>query len=224
MVVPHHVPIACIGECMVELSGIGHRPSVGMGGDSLNIAIYLSRVLDSVKVSYVTRLGDDPFSDQLVATMQTEGLDTTRIARIPQALPALYAITLIDGERSFHYWRDQAPARDLFKEPDLRLKSYLDKVGCMVVTGISLAVLGAAGRQRLLACAQGKDQRTCYVVNNRPTLWQSAKLARQVHDKAIARADYVLVSDDELVMLWLGKGGMQRLSRLCPGGGRADGR
>ena len=48
--------IACIGECMVELSE--HPDGTltrGFGGDTLNTALYLARL--GVPVDYVTALG-----------------------------------------------------------------------------------------------------------------------------------------------------------------------
>src|ERR1700679_2795869 len=64
--------MACIGECMVELSehpdGMLTR---GFGGDTLNTALYLARL--GVAVDYVTALGTDPFSDEMVQAWAAEG-------------------------------------------------------------------------------------------------------------------------------------------------------
>ena len=53
--------VACLGECMIELS---EHPdgsiSRGFGGDTLNTALYMARL--GMKVQYVTALGDDPRS------------------------------------------------------------------------------------------------------------------------------------------------------------------
>ena len=54
--------IASIGECMIELR---HRSaadlSLAFGGDTLNTAVYLARLLRlrEASVDYVTALGDD---------------------------------------------------------------------------------------------------------------------------------------------------------------------
>ena len=70
--------VACIGECMVELrqaqggQSAGHSSgqggglySRGFGGDTLNTAVYLARL--EVKVDYLTALGDDALSDEMIA-------------------------------------------------------------------------------------------------------------------------------------------------------------
>ena len=58
--------VACIGECMIELSEMtGGELARSCGGDTLNTAVYLARL--GVAVDYVTALGDDPFSDEMLA-------------------------------------------------------------------------------------------------------------------------------------------------------------
>jgi len=70
--------LAIIGECMLEIStsaGFGEDaqiPSViGFGGDTLNTAIYMSRL--GTAVNYVSALGDDRMSDWMIAQWQNEG-------------------------------------------------------------------------------------------------------------------------------------------------------
>ena len=63
-------------------------------------------------VEYVTILGNDPFSDEMLAAWRAEGVGTELVARQPDSLPGLYAIrTDASGNRSFHYWRSESPAR-----------------------------------------------------------------------------------------------------------------
>ena len=53
------------------------------------------------------------------------------------------------GERSFSYWRGEAPARQLFEEP--ALAEELAACDAVYTSGITLAVLGETGRKRLIA-------------------------------------------------------------------------
>src|SRR4051812_13476183 len=102
-----------IGECMVELGleGAG-LAALGYAGDTFNTAVYLSRL--GVPTAYATALGrGDPFSGAILELMTAEGLDAALVIEAPGRLPGLYAIQRdARGERSFFYWRDQAPARD----------------------------------------------------------------------------------------------------------------
>lgn len=51
--------VAIIGECMVELQRADGQVKQGFGGDTLNTAIYLSRLTHSrgITTAYVTGLG-----------------------------------------------------------------------------------------------------------------------------------------------------------------------
>ena len=62
---------------------------------------------------YITALGDDSWSDELLSAWHREGVGTEKVLRIPGRLPGLYIIqTDAKGERRFSYWRDSAPVRD----------------------------------------------------------------------------------------------------------------
>ena len=74
--------VACIGECMIELKQAeGGLLSRGYGGDTLNTAVYLARL--GAGVDYITALGDDPLSDEMVAGWAAEGIGTRRVLRGP---------------------------------------------------------------------------------------------------------------------------------------------
>ena len=63
-------------------------------------------------IGYVTILGDDPFSSEMLAMWQAEGVSTELVTRREGTLPRLYAIRAhTAGERSFHYWRSKSPAQ-----------------------------------------------------------------------------------------------------------------
>ena len=111
--------IACVGEAMIELilDTDGGHADVGYAGDTLNTAVYLHRMLTKPhQVDFVTCLGEDPFSDRLCDFVESQGVSTGSIDRLPDRMPGLYAITTDDnGERSFHYWHwNQACIRILF--------------------------------------------------------------------------------------------------------------
>ena len=106
--------VACIGECMIELKQAeGGLYSRGFGGDTLNTAIYLARL--GVNVDYITALGDDPISDEMIAGWSGEGVGTSRVPRLKGKLPGIYMIQTDEfGDRRFFHWRESAAARDRF--------------------------------------------------------------------------------------------------------------
>ncbi len=121
----------------------------GFGGDTLNTALYLARL--GVAVDYVTALGDDIWSDEMAAAWGREGIGLERVRRLQGRMPGLYIIrTDADGERSFHYWRDRAAARDLFTEPGAaETEAELERYDLVYLSGISLSLYGETGRAAL---------------------------------------------------------------------------
>src|SRR5699024_12069220 len=74
--------VAIIGECMVELHKQGAYYKQSFGGDTLNTALYLSRLThqQGIITSYVTGLGKDPFSQQMLTAWQQEAINTDLVA------------------------------------------------------------------------------------------------------------------------------------------------
>lgn len=144
------VRVACLGECMLELSGSDHQSmTLSYGGDTLNTAVYLARL--GIEVDYITALGDDPYSDWMLRQWEEEGVGTSHVVRLPGRLPGLYAIrTNPLGERQFHYWREQAPARDLIDLPEsAQLGTKLADYDCLYLSGITLSLYDVRARDRL---------------------------------------------------------------------------
>ncbi|KFF42652.1 ketodeoxygluconokinase [Pseudomonas sp. BRG-100] len=196
--------IALIGECMIELQ---HRADGSLhqsfGGDTLNTAVYLRRELgECASVDYVTALGDDSFSDAMCQQWQTEGLGLSMVQRLPGRLPGLYCIqTDASGERKFLYWRNEAAVRDCFTtaaaEPILAVLPDYDVV---YFSGITLAVLGEVGRERLLDTLVETRRRGGKVVfdnNYRPRLWADVQAARAAYRKVLAEVDIALLTEDD---------------------------
>ncbi|CRL62305.1 2-dehydro-3-deoxygluconokinase [Proteus vulgaris] len=95
--------VAIIGECMIELSGQPFLPQQQrFGGDTLNTALYLSRLEPSLHPRYITGLGADTYSTLMKKAWEEEGINCQSVITIPEKLPGLYAIEIDPcGERSF---------------------------------------------------------------------------------------------------------------------------
>lgn len=96
--------LAVIGECMIELSQQGAQLTRGFGGDTLNTAVYLARQMpeQALQVHYVTALGTDSFSGEMLQAWRQEKIETGLIQRLENKLPGLYVIeTDAAGERTF---------------------------------------------------------------------------------------------------------------------------
>ena len=198
--------VACVGECMVELS---ERPdgtlTRGFGGDTLNTALYLARL--GVPTDYVTALGDDRFSDEMCAAWAAEGIGTALVARAPGRLPGLYMIrTDPAGERQFLYWRDSAPVRQLFGRELFGLaeiaaiEAAVCRAGLIYLSGITLSLFDAASRERLFALlgrARAAGAQVAFDTNFRPRGWPDIAVARSAFQRALATADLVFAGVED---------------------------
>lgn len=198
--------VASIGECMIELSPAAEGLlSRSYGGDTLNTAVYLARL--GVAVDYVTALGDDPWSDELLRAWEAEGVGTKLVVRVPGQLPGLYVIsTAADGQRTFYYWRDSAPARRLFDLPQTQeIVQALAAYDAIYLSGVSLSLYGEAGRERLFAAldnARAKGARIVFDTNFRPRGWADRSIAKAAFRAMLGRADLVMASEEDLAPLF----------------------
>ncbi|MEE4715304.1 sugar kinase [Pseudomonas alliivorans] len=195
--------VALIGECMIELQqhadGSLHQ---SFGGDTLNTAVYLARLLGSGQVDYVTALGDDSFSDAMCKVWSEEGIGLGKVQRLPGRLPGLYCIqTDASGERRFLYWRNEAAVRDCFMTPAAEpILAALTSYDVLYFSGITLAVLGAEGRSRLLAMlakARSRGAKVAFDNNYRPRLWASVEHAREAYLACLPYVDLALLTEDD---------------------------
>jgi 2-dehydro-3-deoxygluconokinase len=194
--------VLCIGECMAELSADGAGGyRLGFGGDTLNTALYMARLLGPGQVGYVTRLGDDPYSAAMRAAWEAEGIDCELVETVTGATVGLYAIdTDAGGERSFTYWRGEAPARELFTRGNWQTRSEaMGRAALVYNSGITLAVLPPEGRDRLIAAAAVAKAGGAMVAidpNFRPRLWPAPEAAEWIA-RAYAAASITLTSAEE---------------------------
>ncbi|WFU14189.1 sugar kinase [Bradyrhizobium sp. CB3481] len=198
--------VASIGECMVELKQAdGGLFSRGYGGDTLNTAVYLARL--GVGVDYITALGDDALSDEMIAGWAAERVGTGRVLRLAGKLPGLYMIQTDDkGERRFFHWRDSAAARSLMDLPQTpEILDVLSTYDVIYLSAITLSLYGAAGRSRLFSAlnrAREKGVRFAFDTNFRARGWPDLDVARTVFQEAFGLADIVLASTEDLLPLY----------------------
>jgi 2-dehydro-3-deoxygluconokinase len=206
--------VASIGECMIELSQAGGGLLTrSWGGDTLNTAVYLARL--GVAVDYVTALGDDPWSEEMLRAWEAEGVGTGLVVRVPGRLPGLYLIdTDRAGQRRFYYWRDSAPARQLFDLPQTEaIAAALAGYDVIYLSGVSLSLYGEGGRERLFAALDGaraQGRRIAFDTNFRVRGWPDRAVGRAAFRATLRRADIVFASTEDLEQLF-GEDGLGEL-------------
>jgi len=215
--------VLCIGEAMAELSGDANGSyRLGFGGDTLNTALYMARLLGPGRVGYVTRLGDDPCSARMRASWEAEGIDCVLVETVVGATVGLYAIdTDAQGERSFTYWRSAAPARELFTRGNRRMRAEaMASAGMVYLSGVSLSVLPPEGRARLIEAvgvAKAAGAVVAFDPNFRPRLWPRHEAAEWTA-RAYRAATIVLTSTDEEDILFPESGGAPPWGHIAAAG------
>ncbi len=194
---------ASIGECMIEMSPSDNAGEfrLGFAGDTFNTAWYLRALRADVPTCYVTCVGTDEASKNMLRMMVDAGIDTSHIVQSKTRTVGLYLISLLDGERSFSYWRSASAARELGQHPDAIMNA-IDGADLIYLSGISMAILDETGRANLLdtlKAARADGKTIAFDSNLRPRLWADNTEMTAAVMKAAAISDIVLPSYDDEV-------------------------
>lgn len=204
------VDILAVGEVMLELSQVAGDNNdlrqLGFAGDTYNTAVYLARL--GVSTGYMTRLGDDPYSQRMMDVMAQEQISTQMVTPVEGRVPGLYMIANSEsGERTFSYWRGQSPAREMFAE-DEDIDQFVASVkGCKFVyfSGITLGIISDQAKERLykaLALYREQGGKVAFDSNYRPKLWQGLPHVQGAMLKALSVSDVALLTDEDEMTLW----------------------
>lgn len=209
--------IIVMGECMVEfgratsLSSSGNLYKKSFAGDVFNTGIYIKRcVKEQASVNFLTAIGTDENSNEMLAMMKKESIETNLVYKSNTAQMGLYLINVDDeGERSFSYWRDTSAAKQVvrFLSGDIDNPA-LKKVDSFFFSGISIAILSESDRQKLwrfIFELKASGTKIIFDPNYRPTLWSTINETRAAYAVAFELADIALPGVDDHMVLYNAK-------------------
>lgn len=203
-VVPGGLDVATFGEAMLLL--VADRPGPieqaqffhkRTAGAETNVAIGLARL--GLKVGWASRLGSDSMGRYLLAEMQREGIDCSRVVCDPaQRTGFQFKGRVTDGsDPPVEYHRKGSAASQMgpgdIDEDWLRSARHLHATG--VFAAISASCLQAACRTLEVMRAAGRT--ISFDPNLRPTLWATPELMRHWINHLATQADWVLPGLDE---------------------------
>ena len=149
-----------VGECMIELSGnisemssSGLNMQVNFGGDTLNSAVYFSRLSNNtITTFYSTALGKDNFSKKMISQFKAENINCDYIRQDGTTPPGIYAIETDEkGDRSFSYWRNESPSKSLFLGSNgQKLINGISSSDIFYYSGITAGILDKAQQKELV--------------------------------------------------------------------------
>lgn len=175
------------------------RTRVGFGGAESNVAIALSRL--GVPVTWVGRLGMDPFGDLIERELRAEGvtLRVTRSETDPTGLMVKQRRPL--GRSRVRYYRSTSAATRLTGTDVTR--EQLETAAVLHLTGITAAISPTAGQAVVDLAARAREVGTLvsFDLNYRATLWDRARAA-MTYRQILPLTDIVFAGDDEARILF----------------------
>jgi 2-dehydro-3-deoxygluconokinase len=199
--------VVTLGETMALLDPLedgeiapGFRFRLRIAGAESNFAVALRRL--GVDVTWVSRLGEDPFGDLVLGTLAGEGLDLRFVRRDADAPTGVFFKWRAGGRSHVVYYRRGSAASRL-GPGDVPEEAWAN-VALVHLTGITTA-LSEGARGLVAETARRARERGITVVfdpNYRPALWPGPAEAAAAHREILADVDWYLCGHGEGSLLF----------------------
>ena len=195
--------ILCCGEALIDMIA---EPTMGektkfvshSGGAILNTAIALGRL--NTKVGLLAGLSSDMFGQQLLKTLKTSYVDTTRI--ITSDRPTTLAfVTLQNGQATYSFFDENSAGRMLTPND---MPNQLAGVSTLFIGGISLACEPCADAFVSLIDCHAPNCVVMLDPNIRPAFITNEARYRDRLNHLISLANIIKASDEDLNWLFSG--------------------
>ncbi|MBO4872333.1 MAG: carbohydrate kinase [Lachnospiraceae bacterium] len=196
------IDVTALGELLIDFVQSGTGPQgnplfeANPGGAPANVLAMLAKL--GRRCSFLGKVGQDAFGDQLEKTLEDLKIDTEGLKRDP-FIPTTLAVvhTLPGGDRDFSFYRK--PGADLMLRPEELAEEKL--LGCRIFHFGTLSLTDEPCRsatKQALMLARRAGALISFDPNLRPPLWESAEAAREQIAWGLAQADVVKISDNEV--------------------------
>jgi fructokinase len=196
--------VVCIGEALIDF--VPTEPDVALaqassfrkaaGGAPANVAVGLARL--GVAPAFIGMVGDDPFGEYLVRTLEAAGVEVTAMRRSSESLTSLAFVSPArDCGDDFLFYRQ--PGADTLLSME-HIDEHLISRARIVHFG-SIGLIDEPSRSATLHAIHLARQSRCRLscdVNLRLRLWPGPDAARAGLGFAIRNANIVKLSDAEL--------------------------
>lgn len=169
------------------------------GGAPANVASAVSNL--GCESMIITMLGNDPFGDFLLLSMEKECINTNAVLRTSEANTALAFVSHTpDGERDFLFYR--SPSADILLSPGDIQEKWFEKNDILHFCSVDLIDAPCRyAHDRAIEIAKEKGCLISFDVNLRFPLWPDSKSLKDTVLKYIKKADIVKANGDELSFL-----------------------
>ncbi|SDO50759.1 aminoimidazole riboside kinase [Alkalicoccus daliensis] len=191
--------IISLGEALIDFIPLDDNNETfqkSPGGAPANVAVGLARL--GAKSTFLGKVGDDVLGRFLKETLDSYGVDTTRMLFTKDTRTGVVFVTLGEGgERSFEFYID--PSADRFLEEKEIEEELFKEHNLLHFGSISLISEPAkSATKRAVSLAKEHGLLVSYDPNLRLGLWESAALAKQEISSMLGEADVLKISEEEL--------------------------
>jgi fructokinase len=199
----------CLGEALIDFVSMQAGLSLveaaefekNPGGAPANVAVGLARL--GVGSAFMGKVGADEFGDFLIQVFEDEGVDTNGVVLTAEARTGLAFVAVAhSGEREFLFYRH--PSADmLYTLAEVNTSAELIRsADCFHFGSNSLTSEPArSATMGALAIASRSGVRISYDPNIRVHMWPDEESARNEAMKASSYANWIKLSEEELLFL-----------------------
>ncbi len=189
------IDIAIIGECLIELSSNGSLAESStlnkyFGGDTVTTAVAIARL--GGKTAYVTKVGNDGFSEFILSSLQKEHIDTSLI-KTNDEQNGMYILANTQTKKELLYYKRKTAATKLNIDdlPESKIKT----LKLIYSTGI-VQSLSASARELVresFRIARENEVLTAYDPNY-TSCFMNSEDTKELFDEIIDYTDIVFLS------------------------------
>ena len=178
-----------------ELSDVSGY-SMAVAGAEFNVAVGLARL--NMPVTYLTRLGEDPFGQKIVRTLQRNGIGSEFVSFSKERSTGFMLKSKVStGDPKIFYFRKGSAASTLSKEDVDRMD--FSGYGFVHLTGIFPALSESTKEASFYLIKKAREHglTVSFDPNLRPQLWLDTETMVQTLNEFAALSDYVLPGEAE---------------------------
>lgn len=189
------IDIAIIGECLIELSANGSLADTStlnkyFGGDTVTTAVAVARL--GGNVTYLTKVGNDGFSEFILSSLKKENIDTSLI-KTNDEQNGMYIVSHTLDKKEVLYYKRKTAATKLSVE-DIS-EDLIKKIKLVYSTGV-VQSLSASSRElvkKAFRIAKENDVMTAYDPNY-TSCFMNSEDTKEYFDEIIELTDIVFLS------------------------------
>ena len=189
------IDIAIIGECLIELSANGSLADTStlnkyFGGDTVTTAVAVARL--GGNVTYLTKVGNDGFSEFILSSLQKENIDTSLIKTNDEQNGMYIVSHTLENKEVLYYKRKTAATKlsiEDFSEETIK------KLKLIYSTGV-VQSLSASSRELVresFKIAKENDVLTAYDPNYTSCFMNSSD-TKELFEEIIEYTDIIFLS------------------------------